>query len=148
MHSANSSWRLPSLAPDTLCKMPGVLHTQGIYFTHKEVLLVGRKERRPAVQQCCPVPVAGFYGQAAWKKKTESQEEVTSHTALRFYFHAVYMCVCLCAGIHVCVLHSHVTLNFPWRLNTRISSASWKKIWRFMCRGNSKSLAKEVCRWG
>lgn len=129
MHSANSSQRLPSLAPDRLCKMPGVQHTQGIYFTHKEVLLVGCEGRRPAVRQRRPVPRAEFYRQAVGKKKRRDRRKGLYALPWGYiYMQYVYLCVCVRAcTLHAPVLHVHVKLNFPRGLNTWISSGSRKE---------------------
>lgn len=60
------------------------------------------------------------------------------------YMQYVYVCVCVRAyTLHVHVLHIHVKLNFPWGLNTCISSGSWKESDNLCAGGTPKKLAEE-----
>lgn len=93
MHSANSSQRLPSLAPATLCEMPGALHAQGIYFTHKEGLL-GREEWGPAAPQHCSSSRILWTCCTKGKKKEGWEEKAFLCTAAGLCFRVVYAYVC------------------------------------------------------
>lgn len=148
MHSANSSQRLPSLAPATLCEMPGALHTQGIYFTHKEGLL-GREEWGPAAPQHCSS------SRILWPCCTKGKKGGMGGKGFMHCSGAVFSCgVCItCVPVcrHSCGCSAQPRkLSFPHGINTWISSASWKTTRQFTCQGKSKKTCRKekVCRSG
>lgn len=149
MHSANSSQRFPSLAPATLCEMPGALHAQGIYFTHKEGLL-GREEWGPAAPQHCSS--SRILRTCCTKGKKRRDGRIRLFYALQrgcVFVWCMHTCVPVCR--HSCGCSAQpCKLSFPHGLNTRISSASWKTTRQFMCQGKSKKTCRKekVCRSG
>lgn len=113
MHSANSSQRLPSLLPATLCEMPAVLHTQGIYFTHKEVMLVGCEGRDSLSSSSALFQERGFIDELQESEKGGMGEKGFMHCTGVIVTRSMYTCVSVCGHTHRMRMHIHLKLNFP-----------------------------------